>query len=326
LLDCGCEEIGNALSADLTQYSYGNSHDELKWIDVQQHAANILNKYRKVVFVTAEEIERGTDLVDEARQGGSEIVVIPTNLRDKISEQNINENFENKVRIFTEFVSERNENFEFKFISTEELSLSEKMILNKKEVIFSLIGGKPFNVKEVLISETMQKDDYTFQPTEGLWIHSNGFGSIIIKRSVLNDQQRFIAVLLHELAHAISGATDATRRFESELTRMLGIFGNRALNSSSSELNSEAFTSPTKNSLVEEIVLPTGRVRVDSSNLYSIGYNRETSKLQIEFKDGKVYEYDDVPENVYDSFRRAESKGQFARLYIYSCYKFKMVS
>jgi len=198
---------------------------------VQQHAAQILNNYSdQVVFVTAEEIEQGTDLVDEARQGGSEIVVIPRNLRDKIAAHNINSDDGEKVRIFSEFVSERNKNFEFKFIPTADLSLSEKMVLSKKEKIFSLIGGKPSNVKEILISETMQKDDYTFRPAEGLWTHTNG--RITIKRSVLNDEERFIAVLLHELAHATSGATDATRRFESELTKMLGVFGNAALNSS----------------------------------------------------------------------------------------------
>jgi hypothetical protein len=42
---------------------------------------------------------------------------------------------------------------------------------------------------------------------------ANGVGNIVVKRSVLRDEEKFIAVLLHELAHATSGATDATRRF-----------------------------------------------------------------------------------------------------------------
>ena len=55
------------------------------------------------------------------------------------------------------------------------------------------------------------------------------YSHIIIKRSVLSDTKNFIAVLLHELAHAKSGATDASRAFEEELTNMLGIIGFKAI-------------------------------------------------------------------------------------------------
>jgi len=227
LLECQSEEIGSSLSSDLSQYSYGNSHDELKWIDVQEHAAKILNKYKRVVFVTAEEIERGTDLVNEARQGGAEIVVIPNNLRDKIAEQNENEEDENKVRIFTEFVHERHENFEFKIINENELNYLEKNVFLKKDKIFQIIGGKPSNIYSVVVSETMQKDNMTFMQAEGVW--ESALNRIIIWRPVLQSEERFLAVLLHEMSHAISGATDATRAFESELTNLLGIFSKRAI-------------------------------------------------------------------------------------------------
>lgn len=227
LLECQGEEIGTSLSSDLSQYSYGNSHDELKWLDVQEHTAKILNKYKRVVFVTAEEVERGTDLVNEARQGGSEIVVIPTNLRDKIAEQNENEVDENKVRIFTEFVQERSENFEFKIVNENDLTLSEKQIFQKKDKIFQLIGGKPNNIKSVVVSDTMQKDNMTFSQANAVWEPTNQ--RIIIWRPLLKDEQEFLGILLHEISHAISGATDATRVFESELTRLLGIFSKRAI-------------------------------------------------------------------------------------------------
>ncbi len=227
LLECQSEDIGNALSTDLSQYSYGNSHDELKWIDVQEHAAKILNKYKRVVFVTAEEIEHSTDLVNEARQGGAEIVVIPSNLRDKIAEQNENEEGENKVRIFTEFVQERHENFEFKFVSEQELNYSALEIFKKKDKIFEIIGGCPSNIHEIVVSETMQKDSYTYMQAAGLW--ESQFNRIIIWRPILRNDQEFLAVLIHEMAHAISGATDATRVFETELTRLLGLFSKRAI-------------------------------------------------------------------------------------------------
>jgi len=244
LLECEGEEIGTSLSNDLSQYSYGNSHDELKWIDVQEHAAKILNKYKRVVFVTSEEIEHGTDLVNEARQGGAEIVVIPSNLRDKIAEQNENEEGENKVRIFTEFVQERHENFDFKFVSEQELNHSESEIFKKKNKVFEIIGGKPTNIHEIVVSETMQKDNYTYMQAEGIW--ESQFNRIIIWRPILRNEERFLAVLIHEIAHATSGATDATRAFESELTRLLGIFSKSAISNVISETSTNAQHSITK--------------------------------------------------------------------------------
>lgn len=227
LLECQSENIGNALSSDLSQYSYGNNHDELKWIDVQEHAAKVLNKYKRVVFVTPMEIERGTDLVNEARQGGAEIVVIPTNLRDKIAEQNENEDEEDKVKIFTEFIQERSKNFEFKIVNENDLTHSERQTFFKKDKVFHIIGGKPYNIKAVVVSETMQKDNMTFTQAAAVWEPAEQ--RIIIWRPILKNEQDFLGTLLHEVAHAISGATDATRVFEKELTRLLGIFSKRAI-------------------------------------------------------------------------------------------------
>lgn len=227
LLECESEEIGKELSDDLSRFSYGNSSDELKWIDVQNHAAKILNKYQRVVFVTSDEIQQGADLVDEARQGGANVVVIPTNLRDKIAEENKNEEDDNKVRIFQHFVQERSDNFEFKFVEEYALNSFEREVFRLKDKIFEIIGGKPWQIREIKLSETMQTDNYTFRPAVGLWQQNES--RIIILRSQLRDKSAFLGTLLHEIAHATSGASDATRAFESELTRLLGVFANNAL-------------------------------------------------------------------------------------------------
>ena len=237
LMECQSEEIARILSDDLKQFSNGGTHDELKWIDVQQHAANILNKYEKVVLVTHEELERGTDLIDEARKGGFQVVAISNTLKDKIQEQNLQEAQRkdinpdeqvNIIRTFNQFAQERSDNFEFNFVSDDELTFTEQQIWQKKEKILQLLGGKPSNIDTILVSETMQRDDFTYRSADGLCQRNEK--RIIIKRSVLQSEERFIAVLLHELAHAISGATDATRVFESELTRLLGIMGTKAIN------------------------------------------------------------------------------------------------
>ncbi|HEX2875039.1 MAG TPA: KTSC domain-containing protein [Polyangiaceae bacterium] len=43
----------------------------------------------------------------------------------------------------------------------------------------------------------------------------------------------------------------------------------------------------------------------------SIGYDRATRTLEVEFKNGGVYLYDDVPPELWSELRRAASKGQF---------------
>ncbi|MBW2984066.1 KTSC domain-containing protein [Candidatus Woesearchaeota archaeon] len=51
------------------------------------------------------------------------------------------------------------------------------------------------------------------------------------------------------------------------------------------------------------------RKPVISSNLISVGYDEEAKTLEIEFKNG-VYQYLNVPRNVYDALMQAPSKGR----------------
>lgn len=49
----------------------------------------------------------------------------------------------------------------------------------------------------------------------------------------------------------------------------------------------------------------------NSSNIVSAGYSATTSIMEVEFQSGKVYQYLDVPETIYQDFMTAESKGEF---------------
>ena len=53
------------------------------------------------------------------------------------------------------------------------------------------------------------------------------------------------------------------------------------------------------------------RQSVESSNLASIGYDEANKILEVEFKHGGVYQYFDVPENVYEELMNASSHGQY---------------
>lgn len=58
------------------------------------------------------------------------------------------------------------------------------------------------------------------------------------------------------------------------------------------------------------------RVRVDSSNIRSIGYDVQRQILEIEFTNGGIYQYDGVPKSVYDRFMSSPSKGRFFSAHI----------
>ena len=53
------------------------------------------------------------------------------------------------------------------------------------------------------------------------------------------------------------------------------------------------------------------RPRVSSSNLYSVGYDATTLKLQVQFHTGRIYEYSNVPEWQHARLMGAISKGSY---------------
>lgn len=67
------------------------------------------------------------------------------------------------------------------------------------------------------------------------------------------------------------------------------------------------------------------RTPVSSSHVASVGYDPNTMTLEVEFKDGSVYQYFDVPETVYQELMRASSIGQFMHANIRNNYRYTKV-
>ena len=67
------------------------------------------------------------------------------------------------------------------------------------------------------------------------------------------------------------------------------------------------------------------RDAVSSSNIMSAGYDSGSQTMEIEFKDGAVYQYYNVSEHLYEQFKLASSKGQFFHMYIRSSVPFSRV-
>lgn len=53
------------------------------------------------------------------------------------------------------------------------------------------------------------------------------------------------------------------------------------------------------------------RITVDSKNIKSIGHDRETWILEVEFHSGLVYQYQNVPRVVYAAILIAPSAGSY---------------
>lgn len=66
-------------------------------------------------------------------------------------------------------------------------------------------------------------------------------------------------------------------------------------------------------------------INVDSSNIEAIGYDENSSTLQVEFKNGGMYQYFDVPEEVFNGLRDASSVGGYLAARIKGTYRYSKV-
>ena len=67
------------------------------------------------------------------------------------------------------------------------------------------------------------------------------------------------------------------------------------------------------------------RTPVTSSNVASVGYDPGTMTLEVEFKNGSVYQYFDVPEAVYQELKSAASVGTYLNQSIKNSYRYAQI-
>ena len=68
------------------------------------------------------------------------------------------------------------------------------------------------------------------------------------------------------------------------------------------------------------------RISVSSTNIRSIGYDPQSTVLEVEFTSGDVYQYFNVSEHLYQQFLHTSSHGQFLNDNIRYNYRYKKVS
>ncbi|WP_321336479.1 KTSC domain-containing protein [uncultured Cohaesibacter sp.] len=64
---------------------------------------------------------------------------------------------------------------------------------------------------------------------------------------------------------------------------------------------------------------------VDSSNVRAVGYDDESNTLQVEFNNGSLYQYFDVPRYIFDGLIEADSPGGFLHQNVKGVYRYSRV-
>lgn len=60
----------------------------------------------------------------------------------------------------------------------------------------------------------------------------------------------------------------------------------------------------------------------ESSTILRFGYEEQDRVLKVEFKNGTVYDYYDVPEHVFSGMKNSASKGQFLAQQVKGTYRY----
>lgn len=60
----------------------------------------------------------------------------------------------------------------------------------------------------------------------------------------------------------------------------------------------------------------------ESSNIARFAYDDTSCVLKVEFKNGGLYDYFDVPQHIFEGMRNAPSKGQYLAQQIKGAYRY----
>jgi hypothetical protein len=67
------------------------------------------------------------------------------------------------------------------------------------------------------------------------------------------------------------------------------------------------------------------RQAVSPSNLASVGYDPNSETLEVEFKNGSIYQYFNVPQFMYERLMEAGSLGNFLNTQIKGTYAYSLI-
>ena len=225
LLAATGEAVIKGLTDDLSQVARGASHDETQLVDVAVHACLLLNSLERVIFLTPDDLTLARAFVDRAVGEGYRTVIVPTKIASRL--RGLVDFSGRTVMDLRQFRKSWDESFAFTWVSPADLTAAERRVFGFTPAILELRGGRPSVVSDIAVSETMRLHAGSYQEAVGLWEASTR--RIVVKRDQLRSLRTYAGVLLHEVAHAVSGAPDVSMSFESALTEELGAIAELAV-------------------------------------------------------------------------------------------------
>src|SRR5579864_3927912 len=222
LLRSKSEAVATALVDDLTRIPLGTNHDEITWLDVQEQAVRILATRGKTLFVSSLQMFTQGATIQEARADGYRVIVIPDRLLARLPKlRDLNGK---PILDISGFITVWNESFRFEFVDPAQLNRVERDSWMILPGLLRMAGAHAMRVQQVRISNTMRLDEGQYE-TEGVWDSP----TIVVKRSVLDSRLHFARVVLHEIAHASSGANHGNLLFMAAIDDLAGLAAVEAL-------------------------------------------------------------------------------------------------
>ena len=74
---------------------------------------------------------------------------------------------------------------------------------------------------------------------------------------------------------------------------------------------------------MNKLILPMQSVDVNSTAISTAQYEYDNYRLTLTFNNGADYDYNDVPNFVFEGLRTSASKGKFINKHVLSSYKFE---
>jgi hypothetical protein len=220
LLKASAPAVVDALVDDLGRLTRGQGADETAWTEVAVQACRLLQARDKAIFITGDDLVYRGDAIRNARSDGYRTVIVPEAIARKL--KGLTDDNGNPMRDLDFYMEEWNQSFSFEWVDPDSLTEAERAVWETHAELLRRAGKHSEQVKEVRISKTMRLDEHAAEVV-GLW--EGEHHRIVIKRAQLKRQRDFTGTLLHEVAHASSGAGHGTALFEDAMTALLGIFG-----------------------------------------------------------------------------------------------------
>lgn len=223
LLECRGTAVAEPLAADLN----GDGHDELKWEAVGVHACRILATNEDVVFVTRLEAMMSAALIEQAREEGKMIVIVPDKIADKLH-AGVTDLDGRTVMDLGSYNQDFNDRFEFTFIDPSDLEPRERVVYDMALPAVELAGIRRSKMPLIRISETMQLNS---SGAEVVAIYSEDEHCIVIKRAELAVASDFLGSVLFMAVEQVDREFEGTSAFASTIAQRAGILAEHALNS-----------------------------------------------------------------------------------------------